>query len=152
MKKPTFITAKEAVSMIQNGSTLCTIGMTLISASETILKEIERSFLEEGKPNNLTFVHSCGQAAMKQPGGMTHLAHEGLLKRVIGGHWGQSPMMMDLISGNKIEAYNLPQGQMANMYHSMALREPGKLSKIGLGTYIDPRIEGGKMNQTTHDC
>ena len=152
MKKPTFITAKEAVSMIQNGSTLCTIGMTLISASETILKEIERSFLEEGKPNNLTFVHSCGQAAMKQPGGMTHLAHEGLLKRVIGGHWGQSPMMMDLISGNKIEAYNLPQGQMANMYHSMALREPGKLSKIGLGTYIDPRIEGGKMNQKTKDC
>ena len=94
----------------------------------------------------------CGQAAMKVPGGMTHLAHEGLLKRVIGGHWGQSPMMMDLISGNKIEAFNLPQGQMANMFHSMALREPGKLSKVGLGTYIDPRIEGGKMNQKTKDC
>lgn len=152
MKKPNFITAKEAVDLIPNGSTLCCIGMTLISASESILKEIERRFLEEGTPNNLTFVHSCGQAAMKMPGGMTHLAHEGLLKRVIGGHWGQSPMMMDLISGNKIEAYNLPQGQMANMYHSMALREPGKLSKVGLGTYIDPRIEGGKMNQKTKDC
>ena len=60
--------------------------------------------------------------------------------------------MMELISGNKIEAFNLPQGQMANMYHSMAMREPGKLSKIGLGTYIDPRYEGGKMNQRTKDC
>lgn len=151
MKKPEFITAREAVDYIANGSTLCTIGMTLISASESILKEIERRFLEEGTPNQLTYVHTCGQAAMKVPGGMTHLAHEGLLKRVIGGHWGQSPMMMDLISGNKIEAYNLPQGQMANMFHSMALREPGKLSKVGLGTYIDPRVEGGKMNQRTKD-
>lgn len=152
MRKPQFISAKQAVDYIADGSTLCTIGMTLISASESILKEIERRFLEEGHPKGLTYVHSCGQAAMKVPGGMTHLAHEGLLKRIIGGHWGQSPMIMDLISGNKVEAYNLPQGQMANMYHSMALREPGKLSKIGLGTYIDPRIEGGKMNQRTKDC
>lgn len=152
MKKPNFITARDAVNLIEDGSTLCAVGMTLISACESILKEIENRFLAEGHPNQLTFVHSCGQAAMKMPGGMTHLAHEGLLKRIIGGHWGQSPMMMDLISGNKIEAFNLPQGQMANMYHSMALREPGKLSKVGLGTYVDPRIEGGKMNQKTKDC
>ena len=152
MKKPTVITPEQAVDTIRNGSTLCAIGMTHISASETILKEIERRFLEEGTPRDLTFVHTCGQAAMKQPGGMTHLAHEGLLKRIIGGHWGQSPMLMDLISENKIEAFNLPQGQMANMFHSMALKEPGKLSKTGLGTFIDPRIEGGKMNQRTKNC
>ena len=126
MRKPAFITAKEAVKWIADGSTLCTIGMTMVSASETILKEIERSFLEEGHPRDLTFFHTCGQAAMKTPFGMTHLAHEGLLRRVIGGHWGQSPEMMELISVNKIEAYNLPQGQMANMFHSMALSEPGK--------------------------
>ncbi len=152
MKKPVFITAKEAVDWIADGSTLCTIGMTLVSASETLLREIERRFLETGHPCDLTYFHTCGQAAMKTPYGMTHLAHEGLLRRVIGGHWGQSPEMMSLISGNKIEAYNLPQGQMANMFHSMALREPGKISKIGLGTFVDPRIEGGKMNQKTKDC
>ena len=152
MKRPEFVSAAQAVDSIADDSTLCTIGMTLISASETILKEIEQRFLTQGHPRDLTYVHSCGQAAMKMPGGMSRLAHEGLIKRVIGGHWGQSPGMMDLISGNKIEAFNLPQGQMANLFHSMALREPGKLSKIGLGTYIDPRIEGGKMNQKTKDC
>lgn len=152
MRKPAVLTAKEAVNLIEDGSTLCTIGMTLISACETILKEIERKFLEEGHPRDLTYFHTCGQAAMKQPGGLQHLAHEGLLRRVFGGHWGQSPLMMDLISGNKIEAFNLPQGQMANMFHSMALREPGKLSKVGIGTYIDPRLEGGKMNQKTKEC
>lgn len=152
MKRPDFVTASEAVDQIQDGSTLCTIGMTLISACESILKEIESRFLEKGHPRDLTYFHTCGQAAMKQPGGMQHMAHEGLIRRVYGGHWGQSPMMMDLIAGNKIEAFNLPQGQMANMFHSMALREPGKLSKIGIGTYVDPRIEGGKMNQKTKDC
>ena len=150
MRKPVFIDAKQAVDMIQDGSTLCTIGMTLVSASETILKEIERRFLEEGHPCQLTYLHTCGQSDRQS--GKQHLAHEGLLKRIIGGHWGLSPKMMELISGNKVEAFNLPQGQMANMFHSMALREPGKLSKIGLGTYIDPRIEGGKMNQRTREC
>lgn len=152
MKKPVVITAKEAVDYIKDGSALCTIGMTLISASESILKEIEKQFLEKGHPKDLTYFHTCGQAAMKQSGGLQHLAHEGLLRRVFGGHWGQSPLMMELIMNNKIEAFNLPQGQMANMFHSMALREPGKLSRIGLGTYIDPRVEGGKMNERTKNC
>lgn len=152
MRKPLIVNAQQAVDMIQDGSTICTVGMTLVSASETVLKEIERRFLEEGHPRDLTYFHSCGQSAMKQPGGLSHLAHEGLIKRVIGGHWGQSTLMMDLIAGNKIEAFNLPQGQMANMFHSMALKEPGKLSKVGIGTYIDPRIEGGKMNAKTKEC
>ena len=152
MKKPVVISAREAADLIQDNTTLCTIGMTLISACESILKEIEKKYLEEGHPASLTYFHTCGQASIGITGGMTHLAHEGLLKRVIGGHWGQSARMMDLIAGNKVEAFNLPQGQMANMFHSMALKEPGKLSKVGIGTYVDPRLEGGKMNEKTKSC
>lgn len=152
MKKVNIVTAQEAVNMIKDGSTLCSIGMTLVSCCETLFKELERKFLEEGHPRDLTFFHTCGQAAMKKHFGNQRLAHEGLLKRIIGGHWGQASELMQLISENKIEAFNLPQGQMANMFHSMALREPGKLSKVGLGTFIDPRLEGGKMNQKTKDC
>lgn len=148
MRKPEFITAKEAVDRIKSGSTICTIGMTLVSACESILKELENRFLETGSPNQLTYMHTCGQSDRKA-GAVFHLAHEGLTKRIIGGHWGLCPKMMELISANKVEAYNLPQGQMANMFHSMALREPGKISKVGLGTFIDPRIEGGKMNDRT---
>lgn len=151
MKRPEIMTASEAVKTIKDGTTLGIIAMTQVSASTSLLKEIERSFLEEGRPRDLTYLHTCGQASAGKPGGMQYIAYEGLLKRVIGGHWGQSSKMMDLITQNKIEAFNLPQGQMANMFHSMALREPGKLSKVGLGTYIDPRIEGGKMNQKAID-
>ncbi len=149
MKKPEILSAKKAVDWIENKSTICTIGMSLVSSSETILKEIESRFLSTGEPNQLTYFHSCGQS--NRVDGLVHLAHEKLLKRVIGGHWGLAPKMMSLISNNQVEAYCLPQGQMANMFHSMALCEPGKISKIGLGTFIDPRIEGGKMNDRTKD-
>ena len=149
MKKPVFVSAREAVDMIPDNSTLCTIAMTLVAVAETLMREIEKKYLETGYPRNLTLFHTCGQSNRKD--GIAHLAHEGLLSRIIGGHWGLCPPLMKMITENKVEAYNLPQGQMANMFHSMALREPGKLSKIGLGTFIDPRIEGGKMNERTRD-
>lgn len=151
MGKPVIISAQEAARMIPDGSTLCGIQMTQISACTSILKEIEKRFHAEGHPKDLTYVHTCGQASEKNPGGLQYLAQEGLVTRVIGGHWGQSSNMMRLIAENKVEAFNLPQGQLANLFHSMALREPGKISKVGLGTYIDPRYEGGKMNQAARD-
>ena len=147
MQKPNFLTGEEAAKMIKNGSTIATIGMTLVSASETILKAIEQRFLTTGSPNTLTLVHSCGQSDRDR--GIQHFAHEGMLQRIIGGHWGLQPRMMKLISENKILAYNIPQGQFAQLYRSMAGGEPGKITKVGLGTYIDPRIDGGKMNDIT---
>lgn len=147
MLKANFIKAKDTVSFIKDGDTICTIGMTLVSASEAILKTIEKSFLETGHPNNLTLVHSCGQSDRKD--GIQHFAHEGLVTRIIGSHWGLQPKWMDMIANNKVEAYCLPQGQIAQLYHSMACGLPGKMSKVGLGTFVDPRIEGGKMNERT---
>lgn len=147
MKKPEFLTGDEAAAWIADGSTVASIGMTLVSASETILKAIEKRFLETGSPNNLTLVHSCGQSDRDR--GIQHFAHEKMLSRIIGGHWGLQPRMMELISSNKILSYCIPQGQFAQLYRSMAGGEPGKITKVGLGTFIDPRIEGGKMNEVT---
>lgn len=147
MKKPLFVSAEEAAGMIRDHTTVSTIGMTLISASETILKAIEKRFLETGSPNQLTLVHSCGQSDRDR--GIQHFAHEDMLARIIGGHWGLQPRMMKLIAENKILAYCIPQGQFAQLYRSMAGGEPGKISKVGLGTFVDPRMDGGKMNEVT---
>lgn len=147
MKKPEFLTAAEAAQWIESGKTVATIGMTLISASESILKAIEQRFLDSGAPNNLTLVHSCGQSDRDR--GIQHFAHEGMMTRIIGGHWGLQPRIMDMISDNKLLAYCFPQGQFAQLYRSMAGGEPGKISKVGLGTFIDPRLGGGKMNEIT---
>lgn len=145
--KVNIIPASEVVNLIKDGATVATVGMTLVSASEAILKAIENSFLENGRPRDLTIVHSAGQSNRKD--GIQHLAHEGLIKRIIGSHWGLQPRMMELIHGNKIEAYCLPQGQITHLYRAMSHGNPGRITKIGLNTFIDPRLEGGKMNDRT---
>lgn len=150
MKRPVFVTGEEAAKMIKDDSTIATIGMTLVSASETILKAIENRFLETGHPNHLTLVHSCGQSDRDR--GIQHFSHENMLYRIIGGHWGLQPRMMKLIAENKILAYNIPQGQFAQLYRSMAGGEPGKITKVGLGTFVDPRQDGGKMNEITKNA
>ena len=142
-----FVKAAEAAAMVKDGATMATVGMTLVSAAESILKALEASFLASGTPRDLTFVHSAGQCNRDR--GNQHLCHEGMVKRVIGGHWGLAPRWMEMIGSNQVEAYNLPQGQIAQLYRSMACGLPGKMSKVGLGTYIDPRVEGGKMNPRT---
>lgn len=149
MIKANFISANEAAQMIGDASTVCTVAMTLVSASESILKAVERRFIDEGHPKEITLVHSCGQSDRKD--GIQHLAHIGLVKKIIGSHWGLQPKWMELISENKVEAYCLPQGQMTHLYRAMACGLPGKMSKVGLGTFIDPRLEGGKMNDRTKE-
>lgn len=142
-----FVTPEEAAASIADDTTICTIGMTLVSASESNLKAIEKRFLETGHPRGLTLLHSCGQSDRAR--GIQHLAHEGLVTRIIGSHWGLQPRWMDMIANNKVIAYCLPQGQIAQLYRAMACGLPGKMSKVGLGTFIDPRVEGGKMNERT---
>lgn len=142
-----FVTPEEAAASIADGTTICTIGMTLVSASESNLKAIEKRFLETGHPCGLTLLHSCGQSDRAR--GIQHLAHDGLVTRIIGSHWGLQPKWMDMIASNKVVAYCLPQGQIAQLYRAMACGLPGKMSKVGLGTFIDPRVEGGKMNERT---
>ena len=98
MKKPVFVSAQDAAAMIKDGKTVATIGMTLVSASETILKAIEKRFLKTGSPNQLTLVHSCGQSDRDR--GIQHFSHDGMLKCIIGGHWGLQPRMMKMIAEN----------------------------------------------------
>ncbi len=147
MIKAKFYKPDEIAAMFKDGMTVCPIGMTLVSASESILKALEKSFLETGHPRDMTLLHSCGQSDRKD--GIQHFAHEGMIKRIVGSHWGLQPRWMEMIANSQVEAYCLPLGQIAQLYRSMACGLPGKLSKVGLGTFVDPRYEGGKMNERT---
>ncbi len=142
-----FVTPEEAAASIPDGATIATIGMTLVSSSESNLTALEDRFLATGHPCDLTLLHSCGQSDRER--GIQHLAHEGMVSRIIGSHWGLQPRWMDMIANDQVEAYCLPQGQIAQLYRSMACGLPGKMSKVGLGTFVDPRLEGGKMNERT---
>ncbi len=146
-----FTTADAAVSLIKDGDTVALIGGGggLVEAS-CLFAAVERRFLATGHPRALTAIHALGIGDRKSRG-MNCFAHEGMVKRVIGGHWVWSPRMQALARDEKIEAYVLPGGVAMQLFREIGAGRPGLFTHVGLGTFVDPRIEGGRMNKTAKD-
>ena len=148
MEKVKIITAEEAANLLQDGDTLTTSGFVSSCIPEALNKAVEKRFLDTGHPKNLTYVYASSQGNKKGCGG-EHYAHKGLLKRFVAAHWATVPRLGEMALRNELEAYNLPQGALCHLFRDIAGKKPGTVTQVGLGTFVDPRNGGGKLNEVT---
>lgn len=142
--------AADAIAHVRSGNTVATSGLIGAAVPESLLIALEQRFQQTHEPRNLTLLYGAGQGDGDRRG-LNHLAYEGLVKRVIGGHWGLAPRMGQLAIEGKIEAYNFPQGVICQLYRDIAARRPGCITHVGLDTFIDPIHQGGRLNPQTPD-
>lgn len=142
------ITAGEAIALIGEGNVVTTTGFVQSCIPEALHAALEKRFVETGSPRDLTLI-MCAGAGDSKGLGTGRLHHDGLLKRVIAANFGRMPKVAQAAQENKICGYNLPQGVISQLYRACAAGQPGLFSKVGLHTYIDPRLGGGKVNAAT---
>lgn len=139
------------VSRLADGSTIAISGGGggLLEPDEAFCA-FEQAFLATGRPNGLTLVHALGMGDRKEKG-VNRFAYEGMVSKVIGGHWIWSPRMLEMAQHNKIAAYCLPSGVLTHLFREIGARRPGLFTHVGLGTFCDPRQQGGRCNAAAAD-
>jgi propionate CoA-transferase len=148
MTEDKLVSAEAAVALIGDGDTVSCSGFVGIGTPDVLLAALEQRFIESQSPGGLTLVFAAAPGDGKERG-LNRLAHEGLVKRAIGGHWSLLPKLARMAIEERIEAYNLPLGTISHLYRDAAAHRAGTLSKVGLGTFVDPRQSGGKVNART---
>ena len=153
--RPQVVTSEEAASYIRDDAVISVSSSSGLGCPDAVLKAIGSRFEVSGSPKNLTSIHPIAAGDMYGIDGIDHIARAGLIKRVIAGSLPSGPSSMpspkiwQMIYDNEIEAYNIPSGILFHMHREAAAKRPGVLTRVGMDTYLDPRIEGGKMNEST---
>ena len=147
------ITAEQSAQLVRDGDVVSVSSSSGLGCPDKVLAALGARFAREGKPGGLTMLHPIAAGDMYGIRGIDHLAHPGMLKKILAGSYPSGPSSLPmpeiwrLIVDEKIAAYNLPSGILFDMHRDAAAKRPGVLTKVGLDTFVDPARQGGAMNQ-----
>ncbi|HYF60319.1 MAG TPA: CoA-transferase [Burkholderiaceae bacterium] len=145
------ISATEAAALVRSGATVASAGFVGCGHAEAVTAALERRFLAEGAPADLTLVYSAGQGDRAHRG-VNHFGHAGMTGCIVGGHWRSAPKLSALALEERCAAFNLPQGVITQLYRAIAGGKPGVITKIGTRTFVDPDLDGGAINDTAREA
>lgn len=148
MRRGKIVSVEEAIELIKDNDVVAFNGIIGIGCPDDLIIALEKRYLETGNPRSLTLFYASTLGDGKEMG-VNHLAHDGLVRKVIGGHFGLTPPLTRMALDNKIEAYNLPQGVLSTMLRDIASGRPRTITSVGLRTFVDPRNGGGRLNSRT---
>jgi propionate CoA-transferase len=146
--KHKLVTAEQAIALVRDADTIAVSGFIGTGTPDVLINALEERFARSGGPTGLTLVFAAGPGDGKNRG-INRLANAKLVRRAIGGHWSLVPKLAELAVGGAIEAYNLPLGVISELFREIGAHRPGVFTKVGLGTFADPRQDGGKINSRT---
>lgn len=150
MNRVKILTADKAAELVKDGQNIVTGGFVGSCCPEALTKALEKRFLETGHPKGLNLYYAAAQGN-RDGSGADHFAHKGMTKRVVSGHWNMAPKLGEMAVNNEIEAYNLPQGTMSQLFRDIAGKRIGTITHVGLNTFVDPRQQGGRLNSVSKE-
>ena len=157
MHNPPILTPREAADLVPDGATISISSSSALGCPDAALAGIGQRFVETQHPASVTVYSPIAAGDMYGVDGIGHLAVKGLLARIVAGSYpsgpssAEPPAIWKMIDNDEVEAYNLPSGVLFQMHRAGATGQPGVLSHVGLGTFVDPRQQGGRMNSATTD-
>src|SRR6476661_4438020 len=155
MHIPRVLTARQAADLVADGDIVTVSSSSGLGCPDAVLAGLGQRFEETRSPQNLTSVHPIAAGDMWGIAGIDHIARPGLLSRVVAGSYpsgpssAEPPRIWQMIENNEVEAYNFPSGVLYQLHRAAAAKQPGVLSAVGVDTFVDPRISGGRMNEIT---
>ena len=147
----TIMEAAEAVKLINDGAVIGLNSFSGTANPEKIHDAITESFRNTGHPRDLTIISSSGFGLFSPDRGAENYIREGAVKKIICSHFGAMPSTRKLVLEDRFEAYNLPLGAMSHTIRAMAGGHDGYITKVGIGVFADPRVEGPALNSISRD-
>ncbi len=150
------VEAEEAISKIKDGSVIAISGFNLATAPEYLILKLYEYYKKTGHPKNLFIISDTFPGA---PGrGLDKIAEElyknddtEFIRGMLMPYLGWSPWLQKLTLENKIEMYSWSIGIVAYWFREIASGRPGLLTSIGLYTFMDPRQDGGALNDLARE-